>query len=268
MRRSPSRRRFLAGTGAACTAALAGPPVSPSDASPSTATNEQLGSDVERRLDEAVEASLAEHDVPGASVAVVSDGSPPVAKGYGVADRETEAPVDPEETAFRIGSVSKPVVATALMDRIERDEIDPDADVSRRLDVPVDASEDEPVTLTDLITHRGGFESTNRGMWIPDEGDLRSLESYLRNDPQKRVRAPGRIGSYSNFGYALAGQVLAAHADEPFHRAIDESLLRPAGMADSSFSIIRGGASDLTEREQRASRSMRGPTTHDATARR
>ena len=235
MRHSPSRRRFLAGTGVVCTAALAGSTAAASGALPSTVTNEQLESDIERLVDELVETSLDEHDVPGASVAVVSDGSQTLTKGYGVADRQTDTPVDPGATPFRIGSVSKPVVATALMDLVERNEIDPKSDVSHYLDVPIDEYENESVTLTDLVTHRGGFEATNRGMWVPNEDDLRSLESYLRNDPQKRVRTPDRIGSYSNFGYALAGQVLAAHVDEPFHRAIDGSLLQPAGMTGSSF---------------------------------
>lgn len=84
------------------------------------------------------------------------------------------------------------------MDLVERDRIETDTDVTQYLDVPIVEYENEPVTLTDLVTHRGGFEATNRGMWIPDENDLRSLESYLRNDPQKRVRPSGWIGSYSN----------------------------------------------------------------------
>ncbi|MFD1643632.1 serine hydrolase domain-containing protein [Halohasta litorea] len=235
MRRPPSRRQFLAGTGAACAAALAGSPTAATSETPFATTNEQLESDIEQLVDELVETSLAEYDIPGASVAVVSDGSRSVTKGYGVADQDTESPVDPDETPFRIGSVSKPVVATALMELVERGEIDPEADVNHYLDVPIDDYGNDPVTLTDLVTHRGGFEATNRGMWIPDENDLRSLESYLQDDPQQRVRTPGRIGSYSNFGYALAGQVLAAHAEKPFYRAVDEYLLEPAGMAQSSF---------------------------------
>ena len=232
---SPSRRQFLAGTGAACGAVLVGSPAAAAGGPRSTATNEQVASDIERLVDEAVETSLRDYDIPGASVAVVSDGSRSVTKGYGVADRDTESPVDPDETPFRIGSVSKPVVATAVMDLVERGEIDPDVGVSQYLDVPIDSDGDDPVTLADLGTHRGGFEATNRGMWIPDAADLRPLTSYLRADPQSRLRTPGGVGSYSNFGYALVGQVLAAHADEPFYRAIDDLLLAPAGMTRSSF---------------------------------
>ena len=230
---SPSRRRFLAGTGAACGAALVGSTTAASGTVAATPNN-QLDSDLEQVVDELVETSLAEHDIPGASVAVVADGSRSLTKGYGVADQENEIPVDPDETPFRIGSVSKPVVATALMDLVERTELDADAAVTDLLDVPIDDA-GEPATLTDLVTHRGGFESTNRGMWIPDADDLRPLESYLQTNPQQRVRPPGEIGSYSNFGYALAGQVLARHAEKPFHRAIDDALLEPAGMATSSF---------------------------------
>ena len=232
---SPSRRQFLAGTGAACGAALAGSPTAAAGGPRSTATNEQVSSDIERLVDEAVETSVHDYDIPGASVAVVSDGSRSVTKGYGVADRDTESPVDPDETPFRIGSVSKPVVATAVMDLVERGEIDPDVGVNQYLDVPIGSDGDDPVTLADLGTHRGGFEATNRGMWIPDAADLRPLASYLRADPQSRLRTPGGVGSYSNFGYALVEQVLAAHADKPFYWAIDDLLVAPAGMTRSSF---------------------------------
>ena len=88
MRSSPSRRRFLAGTGAARTAVLAGSPASTSAASPSAATDEQIDADIERLVDEAVEASLAEHDVPGASVAVVSGGSRVGGSGFRARSRE------------------------------------------------------------------------------------------------------------------------------------------------------------------------------------
>jgi CubicO group peptidase (beta-lactamase class C family) len=234
MQQSLSRRRFLARTGGSCAAVAGVPTGATADTQSPAATTDDLTHEIESIVDELVETSLEEYDIPGASIAVVTDESSVLTKGYGAADQTAETPVEPE-TPFRIGSVSKPVVATALMQFIERGEIDPDIDVTEYLDVPVDGSGDEPVTLRQLVTHRGGFESTNRGMWITDRDELRSLPSYLRHDADKRVRLPGTVGSYSNYGYGLAGQVLAATVDEPFHRAIDEALLTPAGMTMSSF---------------------------------
>ncbi|WP_435115852.1 serine hydrolase domain-containing protein [Halolamina sp. C58] len=227
MRQALSRRRFLAGVGASCAAAAVGPQTATASASPAPTQSE-----IEATLDELVVASLDEHDVPGATVAVV-DGDTTLTEGYGVADRERGGEVDPAETAFRLGSVSKSVTATALMDAIQRGEISPDEPVSEHVDGRV--APERSVTLAELITHRGGFEASNRGMWYPDAGSLRPLATLLATEPQKQVREPGTVGSYSNFGYALAGQVLAASADDPFHRAIDDALLGPAGMSDSSF---------------------------------
>ena len=240
MVRSLSRRRFLAGTGAACAAAVGGPSTatarSSGDANASTARQERADApDVEALVDRLVGDSLDEHDVPGASVAVVADGEIALAKGYGVADRESGDAVD-ATTPFRLGSVSKPVVATALMRLVQRGDIDPDADVSQYLDdLPVDDAYDEPVTLRHLVTHQAGFESNNQGLWIEDPASLRPLESYLREGPRARVRPPGVAGSYSNYGYALAGAALAGVRDEAFHDAMDAELLGPAGMTRSSF---------------------------------
>jgi CubicO group peptidase (beta-lactamase class C family) len=231
MRQALSRRRFLAGTASACVgAAAAGSGTA--EAKSATDIDTPRRSDIASALDDAVQSSLAEHDVPGATVALVSEDET-LTKGYGVQDRDSEAPVDPAETVFRIGSVSKAVTATALMQRVQQGDIDPSEGVSEYVDVPIDG--EAPVTLEQLVTHRGGFEASNRGMWIPDAEELRPLPWYLRNEPQKRVREPGTVGSYSNFGYALAGQVLAAVAEAPFHRAVEQELLAPAGMTESSF---------------------------------
>jgi len=231
MRQACSRRRFLAGVGASCAATATAQPAA-ADTDPSPAATPPAQSTVESTLDGLVAEALDDHDVPGATVAVV-DGDATLTKGYGVADRETGATVDPSETAVRVGSVSKSVTATALMEQIQRGELDPDVPVAEYVDDAV--TPEQSVTLAELLTHRGGFETSNRGMWYSETGRLRPLGELLREEPQAQVRAPGTVGSYSNFGYALAGQTLAATADEPFHQAVDDVLLDPAGMTASSF---------------------------------
>ena len=228
MQNALSRRRFLAGVGATTAAAATGAPASAADGAPPVATQ----SGIESTLDELVPASLEAHDVPGATVAVV-DGDETITAGYGVADRKSGESVDPAETAFRLGSVSKSVTATAVMEQVNRGELDPELLLTNY--VADEIVPDRQVTLAELLTHRGGFESSNRGLWLPDGDSLRPLAAYLRDEPHEQVRDPGTVGSYSNFGYALAGQALAAVVDEPFHRAIEETLLDPAGMNESSF---------------------------------
>jgi len=243
MRRRTSRRGFLAGVGAVCAGSVSAGAVTGSDgvtsaapapvsASATAATQEV--DDVAATVRDLVETSLEDHDVPGATVAVVADGSVALAEGFGVADRETETAVE-AGTPFRIGSVSKAVTWTALMRRIQRGDLEPDADVAGMLDVPV-LDPKGTVTPANLATHRAGLENGNSQLWVGNAGDLASLPSHLRRATISQVRPPGEVGAYSNYGAALGGQVLAAARDESFGTAIENELLGPFGMASSSFS--------------------------------
>ncbi|QLH81615.1 serine hydrolase domain-containing protein [Halosimplex pelagicum] len=243
MAQSPTRRNFLAGvaaTAAATGSAAAvpsddGPPAAspPGSGRPAALQDDGGDTDIESLLDDLVESSLEGRTATGATVAVVADGEVALTKGYGVADRESERPVD-ATTPFRVGSVSKPVVATALMARVQRGDIDPETPVSEYLGAGLDDAVGS-ATLADLVTHRAGYEMSNEGLWITDPDDLRPLPEALRRWRHARVRPPGEAPAYSNYGYAVAGGVLGAVAEGPFHEAVAADLLDPAGMAASSF---------------------------------
>lgn len=232
---SLSRRQVLAGIGAASTASIAS--VSSSSTVRAISTQQTPSEEnIESLVDDLVQTSLEEHGVPGATVAVVADGEIALTKGYGVADQSTDTAVDADQTLFRIGSVSKAVLWTAVMQRITSGDVNPNAPVSTYLDdIQLSTPYDEPITMAHLATHRAGFEASNRGLWIPDPTDLRPLSTYLRTAQPACVRPPGEIGSYSNYGAALAGGVLASVTDTAFTETINAQLLAPAGMTSSSF---------------------------------
>lgn len=237
-----TRRGFLA---ASC-ATVAGVGVADSvsgqtsvDGERPATTTEQAGQatpsvpdDIESIVRERVQESLDEHDLPGASVAVVTDGAVTMTDGFGVADRDTQTQVE-ATTPFRIGSVSKPVVWTAVSRLVERGDLDLETPVSTYIDDEYVSWED-PVTLADLATHSAGFESTNHGMWYADLDDVGSLTDHLYPMPAQ-VRPPGTVGSYTNHGPALAGHVVEAVTGMSFAAAMDHLLLEPAGMDQSSF---------------------------------
>jgi CubicO group peptidase (beta-lactamase class C family) len=255
MRRRTTRRGFLVGVGAVCAGSASARAVAAADseggpadavpgadamsATPATvsapaAATIQNADEVADTVRDLVETSLEEHDVPGATVAVVADGEVALAEGFGVTDRETGTAAE-AGTPFRIGSVSKAVTWTALMRPIQRGDLEPDADVAETLDVPVPDSKGT-VTPAALATHRAGLEDGNSQLWVRNAGDLGSLPSHLRRATISQVRPPGEVGSYSNYGAALGGQVLAATREEPFETAIENELLGPLGMESSSFS--------------------------------
>lgn len=198
------------------------------------------GVDSREEVEEFVDAQMAddlrEHDVSGATVAVVQDDELLFAEGYGYADRENRTPVDANDTLFRVGSVSKLVVWTAVMQGVENGTLDRDADVNRYLDeVRVPDTYDEPVTLDHLATHTAGFEEQYRGTFAESPDDVRPLGETLRDVPA-RVRPPGEVTSYSNYGAALAGHVVARQSDAAtFGEYADRRVFEPLEMDDSTF---------------------------------
>lgn len=175
---------------------------------------------------------------PGATVAIVSGGSPVLTKGYGVADTEAGVPVRADDTAFRVGSVGKLVTYTAVMQGVERDVLDLDADITTYLDdspVTVPDTYDEPVTLRHLGTHTAGFESTLDPELVADPDALDSLETVLVDQQPQRIRRPGELVGYSNYGAALAGHVVAEAHDTTFTEYVQSEVFDPLGMSHSTF---------------------------------
>src|SRR5262245_5610650 len=71
--------------------------------------------------------------IPGAAIAVVKDGKIFFSKGYGYADFEKKLPVIPDQTIFRIGSITKVFTATSLVQLADRRKINLNDDVNKYL---------------------------------------------------------------------------------------------------------------------------------------
>ncbi len=190
---------------------------------------------------DAIDASLEEHlgeVLPGAIVAVVEDDEVILAEGYGTADVDTGAPVDPDRTAFHIGSTSKPVTATAVMQGVEDGIVDLDEDVNTYLGdsaVTLPDTFDEPITLRHLATHTAGFDDPANPGATTDPDGVSDLEDALADGLPDRMAPPGEVVAYSNYGAALAGHVVAQAYDTEFQTLVDARIFAPLGMTHSAF---------------------------------
>src|SRR5262245_25351497 len=102
--------------------------------------------------------------VPGATVSVVQNGTLLLAKGYGYASVEQRTPVVADTTLFRVASVSKLFVWTAVMQLVEQGKLDLNADVNTYLkDFKIPPTYPQPITLAHLMTHTPGFEEQALG---------------------------------------------------------------------------------------------------------
>jgi len=174
--------------------------------------------------------------IPGAVFISVKDGQTFFTKGYGLADLESQRPVIPDETLFRVGSVSKLFTATAIMQLIEQGRLDLDEDVNNYLDdfqLPDD--DPTPATVANLLTHTGGFDERLTGTGVRSPSELAPLGQYLADNMPPRVMPPDDTISYSNHGYTLAGYLVEEISGMSFDQYIEENILRPLDMNHSSF---------------------------------
>src|SRR5437867_4893866 len=214
------------------------PPASVPAVAPQTSpapAPELTKADFETFLDALIPSQLQNRNIAGAVVSVVKDGQVLFQKGYGYADVEAKKPVLPDQTLFRPGSISKLFTATAVMQLVEQGKLDLDRDVSGYLDFAIPKTYPEPVTLRQLLTHTAGFEDTLKNLFVAHESDLKLLRAYLVNQMPARIFPPGKVPSYSNYGFTLAGYIVERVSGEKFERYIDNHILKPLRMTNSTF---------------------------------
>jgi CubicO group peptidase (beta-lactamase class C family) len=203
---------------------------------PTTAAAPELTkADFETFLDGLIPSQLRNRNIAGAVVSVVKNGQVLFQKGYGYADSEAKTAVIPDQTLFRPGSISKLFTATAVMQLVEQGKLNLDHDVNEYLDFAIPKTYPEPVTLRQLLTHTAGFEDTLKNLFVAHESDLKPLRTYLVNEMPTRIFPPGKVPSYSNYGFTLAGYIVERVSGEKFERYIAEHILKPLRMSNSTF---------------------------------
>lgn len=190
---------------------------------------------LEAFFDAALAAQIQEHQIVGAVVSVVHQGQVAFKRGYGWADLETRVPADPDRSLFRIASISKPFIWTAVMQQVERGNLGLDDDVNQHLSAfQLPARYPEPIRIRHLLTHTPGLEDRAIGMHARSLDTLRPLATYLAEDMPARVRPPGEHASYSNWGTALAAHVVENVSGQSWADYVDEHVLRPLAMGSTN----------------------------------
>ena len=188
-------------------------------------------SSLEGFIDGIMERSIVTGETVGATVALVGNGRLLVARGYGMADIELGIPVDSRVTAFRIGSISKVFVWMSVLQLVEAGKLDLDADINTYLtDFELPGEFTDPITMRHLMTHTPGFEESLINLFVSGPRQLGSLAQTLIRDLPRRVRFPGRLVSYSNYGAALAGHVVARITGQSWDDYVETHIFQPLSM--------------------------------------
>jgi CubicO group peptidase (beta-lactamase class C family) len=205
--------------------------------------------ELEAFVDGVVKDAMAREHIAGVTVSVVQNGQVVLKKGYGFASLTPRRAVDPDRSLFRVGSISKTFTWIALMKEVEAGRIRLNQPVNLYLPEKVqvrDQGYEQPVRVANLMDHSPGFEDRALGQLFEDRPSrVRPLELYLRQERPRRVRAPGAISSYSNYGAALAGEAATYTSGKPFERLIEDGIFLPLGMTRSTFREPRASKAGL-----------------------
>lgn len=205
-------------------------PASPPASAPSTVPASD--SEIADFFDQYLVSKSQELSIPGGAVIVYRDGHRVLAKGYGLADVQSERPVDLDRSLFRAASSSKMLTWLLAMKLVEEDSLDLDEDINAYLDFEIPAAFDQPITTRHLLTHTAGFPEHFHGLFDRDQSV--PLGERLRRNVPERVYAPGTTVAYSNYAAALTGYLVERLRGEPWEQAVRKSIFEPAGMEDST----------------------------------
>jgi len=207
---------------------------------------------------------MAQCGFPALAVALIKDSEVVWAKGFGVMDIETKEPVT-ADTLSHVASVSKPVVATAVMQLAEQELLSLDDDVAEYLPFTVanpnhpDASitarmllthtaslrDDWDGCLADLYTYNAGGGDSPIGLDEFVRGYLEPGGDWYDADANFLETAPGTAYEYCNMGYALLGVLIEHISGQSFDAYCQDRIFGPLGMTRTQWFISQVNLKEL-----------------------
>ncbi|WP_070965658.1 serine hydrolase domain-containing protein [Vibrio sonorensis] len=217
-------------------------------------------------LDEALNSAIT--DLPAASIsaAIFKNRQVLWSKDYGFQDIASRTPMTSQSAWQSIGSISKLVVWTAIMQLVEQGKVELDEDISRYLGFGMRSPyfPDSKITTRHLITHTSSL-SSRKLMSAPypmadsfclDTGQ--SLEAWVQQhlspksenyQPQKAFNdyqagdaenvSPdplGVISGYSNLNAVVAAYIVERMTGKSFEEYCHDAIFEPCGMNQTSWS--------------------------------
>lgn len=194
---------------------------------------ECFAQEVAPKLAEYMDALAAQGRFSGA-VLVAREGKVVFSRAYGMANYELGVP-NTTETKFRIGSMTKPFTATAVMLLRERGKLSVQDSICKYVsDCPAAW---QPITLRQLLSHTSGLAKQEKAADYLKTAMLpmtvaQLVEGFKNRPPEFR---PGERFDYNNNGYVLLGHVIERASGQPYEVFMRENLFAPLGMNDTGY---------------------------------
>src|SRR3989344_5695335 len=169
--------------------------------------------------------------IPALSVGLVHNGKIVYKRGFGFADVESLEPATPN-TCYRIASISKTFTAVAIMQLAEQGKLHLDDKIHKYLPWFKSRSKDSDsnnITIRQILSHTAGvFRDGNTPHWADDKfpditGLQKSISKAVVFENLTRFK-------YSNFGFALLGEVVKKISGVSYNEYVSENIIKKLGM--------------------------------------
>lgn len=182
---------------------------------------------------------FTERHVPGAVLGIIIDGELVWVRTNGVRETKDRVPVT-SDTVFRIASMTKSFTALSILKLRDEGKLSLDDPAAKYVPALADLAyptRDSPaLTIRHLLTHSEGFPEDNpwgdRQLAQSDE----TIRAWMRAGIPFS-NAPGTAYEYSNYGFAILGQVVARVSGRPYADYVRDEILKPLGMNSSTFEM-------------------------------
>jgi len=209
---------------------------------PWTASHAQTTPDrYHQKLQPVLEKLIQEQELPGFAIGVVEDNRLAYASAFGVRNMTATHDVMTTRSLFHMASITKPFVATSIMQLVENRKVDLDQPVLTYL--PYFRLADEryrTITVRQMVTHTSGMPDVDDYEWDQPQYDEGALERYVRSlKSLTLVFAPGERFKYSNMAFEVLGDLIAKVSGDTFDDYVQRRILTPLRMNDSTLLVKR-----------------------------
>lgn len=209
-----------------------------------------------RAIETLAQEEMRRRGIPGMQLAVVRGGRIALTRAWGIADKESGAPVT-LGTIFTLNSATKAFTGLAIMQLVQAGKLSLDDAVDRYVD---DLPQSwRSITLRQLLTHVSGLpdilvlpaNGQGTGTLVGGAGEDAAWDA-VRRLPLEAT--PGTRYSYNQTNYVLLGKVVTRVTGKPFQVVMAERQFTPAGAP----SLIFGDARDVVAYRTRTYRYLGG----------
>ncbi|MEN1934558.1 serine hydrolase domain-containing protein [Paenibacillus sp. 102] len=162
-------------------------------------------------------------------------------KGYGYADVQSKIKNTPQ-TKYRIGSITKTVVATSILQLQEQGKVNIQDNVNKYIpSFPADKN----ITLYHLLTHTSGLPGKGKGKGKVNATSRLALVTWIGN--QQVVFPPGTGWKYTDYNYMVLAYIIENISKKPLGEYVKENIFARAGMHESGMGNMAPGERHFTK---------------------